>query len=132
MGLRQRLRFRKKKNENEEPKDDIEVEEEPHVIDRIEYEALREEYFHVDRPLYNYPKFVKEYPSRRFRGYDFKQLTKDLHAKHCAPSAKCVKKNIYNRIPCIKWLKKYNIKECLLADFFAGLTVNKFYFFFFS
>jgi MFS superfamily sulfate permease-like transporter len=126
MGLRQRLRCRKKQQEkeNESDHDDIEVEEEPPIIDKIEYEALREEYFHVDRPLYNYPKFVKEYPSRRVRGYSFKQLTKDLHAKHCAPSAKCVKKNIFNRIPCLKWLKKYNIKDDLLADFFAGLTVG--------
>ena len=44
--------------------------------------------------------------------------------KYYKPSPKCMKNFFFLRFPFFGWILKYNIKEALLADLIAGLTVG--------
>ena len=78
----------------------------------------------LDRKVYNFKNFSKEHPSDEYVGFDIKEMAKKMYNKNFKPGKNCFKKNIENRIPVIKLIRTYRIKEYLISDIFAGLTVN--------
>jgi hypothetical protein len=44
--------------------------------------------------------------------------------KYFRPSPKCMKNFFFERLPFLTWLTAYDVKENLLKDFIAGLTVS--------
>ena len=92
--------------------------------EQLDERYLDDERYLVDRKVYNHPKFVNEFKPGPFVGFSFIELLKGLYVKHFSPSKHCAKKQLYNRIPAIKWLKSYKLKDNLLADVLAGLTVG--------
>ena len=95
----------------------------PWPVNKAEVEAINSERVLVDRQLYNYPKFAKEFDPAPYTGFGFVEMMKDIYTKHFHPSKHCAKKQLYNRVPAIKWLKSYKLDD-LLADFLAGITVG--------
>ena len=117
-GLRTRQKL-----ENKEENNDLDIIE--NIIDeKDENEALEKDRFNVNRELYNYVKFTKRHPVSVFIGFSFLSMLKSMLFKHCKPGHHCVKKNLFNRIPAIRMIKNYRIKEYFLADLLSGITVN--------
>lgn len=94
------------------------------IIDHQECDESNQAQIEIKRRLYNYPVFAKNYTPIAYVGFSFSLLFSNLFQKHLKPSKMCFKKAIYNRIPAIKWIKKYKIKEFFLADLLAGITVG--------
>jgi hypothetical protein len=44
--------------------------------------------------------------------------------KNYSPSPMCAKNYLLSRIPFFRWIVTYNVRECLLKDLIAGLTVG--------
>lgn len=78
----------------------------------------------VKRSSYNHAKFEQRYKIYEYQGFSIFFFLRELILKSCSPSKKCLSKNFFNRIPATTWLRKYNIRESLMADFFAGITVG--------
>lgn len=95
----------------------------PH-IETAEQEALNEDRFNVNRELYNHTKFLRYHRVENFVGFSLMSMLADIYVKSLKPGPDCLKRTLYNRIPAIKWIKRYKIKEDLLADLLAGLTVG--------
>jgi hypothetical protein len=104
----------KKKQEYETDHELEENEEKPDLEDKVS----------LERKVYNQKNFSKEHPSNEYVGFDMYETFREMFLKHLKPSKNCVRKNIENRIPCIKWLRSYRIKEYFIADLLAGLTVG--------
>ena len=94
------------------------------VYDEDEVLTLYEERILVNRRLYNQTEFKKSFPASAYVGFSVWSFLQIFLGKHMKPGDKCAKKTLYNRIPSIKWLKKYK-REDFLPDFFAGITVFK-------
>lgn len=77
----------------------------------------------IDRSVYNYPKFTRKYPAGIFTGFSLIALLSEIYIRHFKPSQQCASKQFRNRLPFIKMIKTYKIKEYLLADIIAGITV---------
>ena len=90
--------------------------------DRIEVEALEEENFGVHRRLYNQTEFSKLHPASKFVGFNFLIFLKLILA-NCAPSKDRAKKQLYNRVPAIKWIKNYK-SAFFIPDLLSGITVG--------
>ena len=98
---------------------DVQIQDE-----KDENDALYKDRFNVNRELYNYPKFTKAHMVGVFVGFSLLEALKDLFTKHIKPGRNCMKKTLFNRIPALRWIKNYRVKEYLLADLLAGLTVG--------
>lgn len=77
----------------------------------------------IDRSVYNYPKFTRQYPAGIFTGFSLIALLSEIYVRHFKPSQQCASKQFRNRLPFIKMIKTYKIKEYLLSDIIAGITV---------
>lgn len=79
----------------------------------------------INRPAYNKKTFDSNYaPSSEYPNFQLANYVKEklqICYKWDRPS---IKKQVYNRIPAIKWLKNYNVREFLFNDCIAGLTVG--------
>ena len=78
----------------------------------------------ISRPVFTESNFKKLYPENHFIGVEPIQEAKKELVKNFGHGWKSVKNNINNRLPCIKWIKNYNFKECLVRDILAGLIVG--------
>jgi hypothetical protein len=78
----------------------------------------------LERKVYNQKNFSKDHPSDEYVGFDLYHTLREMYLRHLKPGKHCVRKNIENRIPCIKWLRTYRIKEYFIADLLAGITVG--------
>jgi hypothetical protein len=79
----------------------------------------------IERPLYNKINFENDFTKKsKYIGYEPVKDLKKTISRHCFCGIDCVKKQVYNRIPIIKWLKSYNIKDYLLRDILTGITVG--------
>lgn len=89
-------------------------------------ENWHKEYLRVNRELYNHPKFVKTFPidESAVKDSGIMSSVKAVYDKNLKPSKACGKKQLYNRIPAIKLIKNYRIKEYLLSDLLAGIIVS--------
>jgi hypothetical protein len=50
--------------------------------------------------------------------------TKNYVRKYYKPTRGCMKGYFFDRIPFLKWIRKYDIKDCLAKDIIAGLTIG--------
>lgn len=87
-------------------------------------EELIERTINISRPVYTEPNFNKVYEQHQYKRFEpIKEIKKELN-KHFSHGKNSVKKMIYNRLPIVKWIKDYRIKEYLFADFLAGLIIG--------
>ena len=98
--------------------------EPPPVYDEDEVQSLNEERILVNRRLYNQTEFKKSFPASAYIGFSIWSFLQVFFGKHMKPGKDCAKKTLYNRLPSIKWLKKYK-REYFLPDLFAGITVSQ-------
>lgn len=122
------LRFLKKKkgknpNANEKIGDEEIIENDDAAAAAADF--LNDSTISIERSVYNYPKFTRRYPAEIFTGFSLLGLLSELYVKHFKPSGQCATKQFRNRLPFIRMLKNYKIKEYLLADVIAGATVRK-------
>lgn len=92
----------------------VEENEEEVIVNRI----------NVSRPVYTEPNFNKVYKQNEFKGFQVNKEIKNELTKHFGHGKNSVKKMVYNRLPIVKWLKDYRIRENFLADILAGLLVG--------
>jgi MFS superfamily sulfate permease-like transporter len=116
-----KLNFCKRRKRSNSSQENI---EELSNYDQTEIDSLNEEHINVERRIYNYTEFTKEHPASLFIGFSLIALLKQLYHLHFIPSKICLKKNIYNRLPALKWLIRYNFRKDILADLLAGITVG--------
>jgi hypothetical protein len=77
----------------------------------------------IDRKIYNFADFINDYPKiDQSTKHDLKSKL-CLSTKKCQPSLKCVKNTLEKRVPAIKWLSKYKLKDYLLSDILSGIIV---------
>lgn len=88
---------------------------------------LKDEHVSIERPVFTENIFGSNYKREQSEESEIIQAVKNKAQSLCSFDKKCVKKFLYNRIPCIKWLKDYRIKEYLGYDIVAGLTVGVLY-----
>ena len=74
----------------------------------------------IERPCYNEQTLNEEYNFRKFKPANALRSTKNFLAKNYKPSLGCCNTYLENRLPIIKWLKNYNLKENLLKDIIGG------------
>lgn len=94
-----------------------------HLKEYKEEESLSID-ININRPVYNNVKFHHRYKSAKFVGFSIFLFLQDIWIKSCLPGKNCLKKNLVNRFPAWKWIRNYNLKEWLLPDLLAGITVG--------
>ena len=104
-----------KKKQSYEPNNQLEENEEKVEIENV---------VNLERKVYNQKNFSKEHPSDEYVGFNLSETFREMYIKHLKPGKHCVRKNIENRLPCIKMIRTYRFKEYLIADLLAGLTVG--------
>ena len=78
----------------------------------------------ISRPVFTEPNFKRIYEQQDYRGFEpISEIKKEFH-RHFSYGKDSVKKMVYNRIPCVKWLKDYRWREYLISDLLAGLIVG--------
>jgi hypothetical protein len=80
----------------------------------------------IERRAYSQHAFEKVYQQEKYIGFQPLEQIKESCRRSCDYNdpKKCFKKQLYNRVPAVKWLKNYRIKEYFLPDLLAGLTVG--------
>ena len=77
----------------------------------------------ISREAYNYPRFSKAHAVEVFAGFSFLAYLAEYYKKNLQLNKKCAKNALYSRVPALKWLQSYNIREYLIADLLAGCAV---------
>jgi hypothetical protein len=79
----------------------------------------------IDRKTFNYTKFVENYPVNSYdeTGTGILPMLSEYYRKNLKPDSTCLKSTVYKRVPALRWLQSYNLKEFLLADIISGITV---------
>jgi hypothetical protein len=110
-----RLVKRLKNGKNKEREENEEIEDN---LDDLEDVNLN-----IKRKVFDYSRFTQNYPTDEFEGFGILSSLSEFYHKNLRPSKTCMKNALYKRVPVIKWIQQYKIKEYLLADFLSGLTV---------
>ena len=93
-------------------------------LEHHDHDDLIKKTVDISRPVFTEENFENFYKNSDYVGYEpISEIKKELH-KNFGNGRESVKKFIFNRIPCLKWLKEYNAREYLLADMLAGLVVG--------
>lgn len=88
---------------------------------------LKNERVRIDRPVYTQKIFNQHYDINKQSSFNFILYFSLFFKNLFICDQQIAKKRLYNRLPCIKWIRNYRIKENLLADTIAGLTVGILY-----
>lgn len=114
------VRFLKRRGKPERSEPDEKVVETIDTGDDFKQENTMK----VERKVYSYPKFNRQYPASVYTGFSLIALLNELYVKHFKPSKQCAMKQFKNRLPVIQMIKTYKIKEYLFGDIISGITVN--------
>jgi len=77
-----------------------------------------------NRPELNERDIVERYGNLVSKSDNIFYGTKNYIKKYYKPSPTCMKNFLQDRIPFIKWIRTYKIKESLAKDIIAGLTIG--------
>ena len=91
---------------------------------KIEKSALDQHVSFSNRPELNERDIVERYGSLVSKSDNIFYGTKNYIKKYYKPSPTCMKNFVEDRIPFIKWIRAYKIKESLVKDIIAGLTIG--------
>jgi hypothetical protein len=64
---------------------------------------------------------------KKLRGERVFQGTTNYITKYYKPSGDCLLNYMLDRLPFLRWLASYNLKEDLVKDLIAGLTIGVFH-----
>ena len=101
--------------------------QQPNPEEQDEHEALHKSRFNINRELFNYTEFVNTYPAKEPEGFSLRSTLRMVYSRHFKPSGQCFKKNLLNRVPGIRFVKNYRVKENLFADILAGIFFFNFH-----
>jgi hypothetical protein len=77
----------------------------------------------IDRYAFNKKKFDEYNPNSEFPAFNTKTfIKKKFEDTKCDKSL--LKKQLYNRVPSIQWLRNYDFRGFFLSDIIAGITVG--------
>ena len=76
----------------------------------------------INRKIFDKQSLDLMFPNDEYKRFNIKKSISSSLAK-CIVRKKCVKNQLYNRLPSIQWLKSYKIKF-LFSDLIAGLVVG--------
>lgn len=79
---------------------------------------------YFNREHLNLKEIDEKYMITPFKSDNILQSTKNYILKYYKPNKNCMKGFLFDRIPFIKWIRKYSIKENLVKDIIAGLTIG--------
>jgi MFS superfamily sulfate permease-like transporter len=104
-----------------------ETNQQQHINNQVQEEdhdtAASKDRFNVNREVYTHARFTKSHPENVFIGVSLLAMLKHLFIKDCMPSSHCAKRTLFNRVPAIRFVKNYRIKENLFVDILAGINV---------
>ena len=78
----------------------------------------------IKRPNFNESKLNETYSFQKFKSDNVFRSAGHYLKKYYKPSRGCCNRYIQNRLPIIKWMKEYDIKQNLLKDIIGGLTIG--------
>ena len=78
----------------------------------------------VDRQVYSETELSSQYTAKKTPKPTIPQRAGNIFRDTCACSAKCWRDAVYQYLPFIRIMKKYNIKRDLVGDIVAGITVG--------
>jgi hypothetical protein len=79
---------------------------------------------YFNRQNLNLKEIDEKYMITPFKSENIFQSTKNYIFKYYKPNKSCMKGFLFNRIPFLKWIRKYNIRDNLAKDIIAGLTIG--------
>jgi hypothetical protein len=77
-----------------------------------------------DRPALTEKDLIEKYNYENFKSENALHSSLRYVSKRYKPSGNCLINFFLDRIPIIKWLRVYNIKESALKDVIAGVTIG--------
>ena len=75
------------------------------------------------RIFYNENSFREKFKIKQTSNDEYKHVAKECFKK-CKPSLICIKHDLQKYVPITKWILQYSLKDDLLKDLFAGVTVG--------
>lgn len=85
---------------------------------KSQYETLR--------PILNEKILKNKYTFEKQQSNNALKATARYCGKYYRPSRLCMIEYFFDRIPFLRWILEYNVRECLLKDIIAGLTIGNF------
>ncbi|XP_077868450.1 prestin-like [Saccoglossus kowalevskii] len=79
--------------------------------------------YNVNRPVYTEDEFHLGHQVADVSKETVPQKIKKYFQKQCSCSPKCLKEFVLAKIPILDWMPKYSIREDLVGDILAGITV---------
>lgn len=78
----------------------------------------------TNRPTYNEKNITEKYSFNTIKTNDPWVSAKNYARKYFKPSKDSWKRYIYARLPILRWLRKYSVRDNLLKDVIGGLTIG--------
>lgn len=78
----------------------------------------------TNRPSYNEKKISETYSFNTIKTGDLWLKTRNYLRKYYTPSKDCWKRYLVARLPIIKWMRNYSVRDNLLKDTIGGLTIG--------
>lgn len=76
------------------------------------------------RPSFNEKAFEEKYTFKPVKSTNVLSSTKNYFKKYYTPSKDCCTSFLLDRLPFIKWLMVYSVRDNLLKDIIGGLTIG--------
>ena len=80
------------------------------------------QFFEINRQILDKQAIDAMFPNKEYKRFYYK-ISINSSLRNCKFTKKCLKNQLYRRLPAIQWLKNYKLKF-LLPDFIAGLVVG--------
>ena len=87
--------------------------------------SLRSQY-ETQRPILNEKILKNKYTFEKQQSNSALKATARYCGKYYRPSRLCMTEYFFDRIPFLRWILEYDVRDCLLKDIIAGLTIGSF------